>query len=580
MPSEPENKIEELLKAYAKKRREDAGAPFELHPATRKLLQGEVARRQPAAGTAAPSFFQLLAKLWPGVAVAGAMVVVLGVVIWISNPNSASDPQLASAKKPASDFYRDAESGERYKIEGPQANADKTPSERQRVDEVLSAGGAPASPKASAERPPSVALSSEPLPAPGNAPVMLSDNRDTTLQLKGGQLADASPRELGRREALAEADTGKAQDSYAAAGAVKQTDSLAFIKPSGSAVGGAQRSYASAQAGLASGLGAAKESLDRDAKLSLNSPVDRGVKDGIGVSSRRMNESEKTVRLSAELAPQNARNAILSPTKEDLAKKLDTTKATPTPALRSEVESLAAAKNEAVDQPEGAIKTTSLARQLAPTASAALNGQRAHFSQMNETPNAGLTPARGSPALLNAFDFEQTGTRIRIYDADGSIYEGQIAANARSAGSAGTDLKAKRSPSAPAQKPSPAESSEEGLAQQGIPFQASGRSRSLDQLVVIRGTMISATNLPAAPESKPATSPESKSVLVAPASPAAAVNRARSITSGDRPDSAAEARSAIREDLPSITGPVLRIQGTAKIGATNEMQIDAIPAPR
>ena len=49
MPSEPENKIEELLKAYAKKRQEEAGAPFEMHPATRKLLQGEVARRQPVA---------------------------------------------------------------------------------------------------------------------------------------------------------------------------------------------------------------------------------------------------------------------------------------------------------------------------------------------------------------------------------------------------------------------------------------------------------------------------------------------------------------------------------------------------
>src|SRR5438874_6685066 len=114
MPSEPENKIEELLKAYAKKRQEEAGAPFEMHPATRKLLQAEVARGRPTAAAEAPSFFELLAKLWPGVAVAGAIVVVLGVVIWMSSPRSASEPQLASAKKPASDFYRDAESGERY----------------------------------------------------------------------------------------------------------------------------------------------------------------------------------------------------------------------------------------------------------------------------------------------------------------------------------------------------------------------------------------------------------------------------------------------------------------------------------
>ena len=44
---EPERKIEKLLRAYAKKRRADAGDPLTLHPATRRLLQGEVARRKP-----------------------------------------------------------------------------------------------------------------------------------------------------------------------------------------------------------------------------------------------------------------------------------------------------------------------------------------------------------------------------------------------------------------------------------------------------------------------------------------------------------------------------------------------------
>ena len=44
---ETERKIEKLLRAYAKKRRADAGDPLKLHPATRRLLQGEVARRKP-----------------------------------------------------------------------------------------------------------------------------------------------------------------------------------------------------------------------------------------------------------------------------------------------------------------------------------------------------------------------------------------------------------------------------------------------------------------------------------------------------------------------------------------------------
>lgn len=40
-----ERPIEKLLRRYAEKRRDDAGAPVELPPATRRMLQGEVARR-------------------------------------------------------------------------------------------------------------------------------------------------------------------------------------------------------------------------------------------------------------------------------------------------------------------------------------------------------------------------------------------------------------------------------------------------------------------------------------------------------------------------------------------------------
>jgi hypothetical protein len=44
---EPERKIEKLLRAYAKKRRAQAGDPLALHPATRRLLQGEITRNAP-----------------------------------------------------------------------------------------------------------------------------------------------------------------------------------------------------------------------------------------------------------------------------------------------------------------------------------------------------------------------------------------------------------------------------------------------------------------------------------------------------------------------------------------------------
>src|SRR5277367_964191 len=44
MSEEPNSKIDDLLKACAKKRREQAEPPLQMHPATRKLLQDEVKR--------------------------------------------------------------------------------------------------------------------------------------------------------------------------------------------------------------------------------------------------------------------------------------------------------------------------------------------------------------------------------------------------------------------------------------------------------------------------------------------------------------------------------------------------------
>jgi prepilin-type processing-associated H-X9-DG protein len=64
---EPERKIEKLLRAFAKKRRADAGDSFKLHPASRRLLQGEAARRAPKSGAGEGSLFlRLFGRLRPG----------------------------------------------------------------------------------------------------------------------------------------------------------------------------------------------------------------------------------------------------------------------------------------------------------------------------------------------------------------------------------------------------------------------------------------------------------------------------------------------------------------------------------
>src|ERR1035438_7688123 len=68
MANEPERPIEKLLRAAAKQRRDKAGAPLELHPATRRLLQGEVARTYAKPKRESRSFIEALGQLWPRVA--------------------------------------------------------------------------------------------------------------------------------------------------------------------------------------------------------------------------------------------------------------------------------------------------------------------------------------------------------------------------------------------------------------------------------------------------------------------------------------------------------------------------------
>src|SRR6266403_1738058 len=86
MSMEPERPIEKLLRAWAKKRRDDAGAPLELHPATRRLLQGEVARRFGKEPRQPRSFSQVLAGLWPRLAWGVAVVALAGVLAAIVLP--------------------------------------------------------------------------------------------------------------------------------------------------------------------------------------------------------------------------------------------------------------------------------------------------------------------------------------------------------------------------------------------------------------------------------------------------------------------------------------------------------------
>lgn len=88
MATDPERQIERLLRASAERRRQEAGDGFPLHPATRRLFQGEVARTYGSATRAAPrtSWLWRLAPLTPRLAWVCSIAICLGLVIWAIVP--------------------------------------------------------------------------------------------------------------------------------------------------------------------------------------------------------------------------------------------------------------------------------------------------------------------------------------------------------------------------------------------------------------------------------------------------------------------------------------------------------------
>src|SRR5687767_7841017 len=99
MPPEGPNKAEELLQRYAKKRREQA-PDFSLHPATRRVLQGEVARQHGSSSGRKASLLSWFgtwrARMTFGLATASA-ILILTLMTWHSSKRN-QEMQLAMSK--------------------------------------------------------------------------------------------------------------------------------------------------------------------------------------------------------------------------------------------------------------------------------------------------------------------------------------------------------------------------------------------------------------------------------------------------------------------------------------------------
>jgi hypothetical protein len=78
-----EHDMEKQLRAYADQRRKEAGAPFTMHPATRRMLQGEAGRIHGKKPSGPAEKTSLFAALWFRVGVSVCVVAVLAVAIFV-----------------------------------------------------------------------------------------------------------------------------------------------------------------------------------------------------------------------------------------------------------------------------------------------------------------------------------------------------------------------------------------------------------------------------------------------------------------------------------------------------------------
>jgi hypothetical protein len=456
MADTPENNMDQLLKACARKRREEAGATFELPESTRRVLQAEVARTFPKSATPEPPAWLWLFGFWPRVAYGSGLVALLIVIAVTSLRTEHKD--LA----PRFDLAKNVES-ERLSAPKQATPAPVAAGSERQLDLSRNA----AAPLITASSP----TSERELVQTSTARKSLArlNENATPLTLKpvtpsAPPTADSLALSRAARRGALTADKLEAADGLAEKGA-SITDAAA------PPIDGVKPSSAPAPASAASLVAA--ESLARAPDKAI---LGRSVEE---------------------------RPAPLADNKAALDR---AAKATPTEPARSEAVLVARG-------PDAPTASVSNAAQLSYFQNASARGLaeqeagvlRLQFSRANT--RAALRNNRNSPPpitnVLNSFQIQRQGSNILVLDADGSVYEGTIQALAQglSASASGVALREAPARSAPVQSrfqkdaklfqkqtvsPLNAADVAEG---QNFSFSATGINRSLNQKVVFAGQL-------------------------------------------------------------------------------------------
>ena len=434
MADEPKHKMDDALKAYARKRREQAGAPLEMHPATRRLLQGEVRRLRGQRGSAASDGGWL--RFLPRLGFALSIAIVLAVVFWSLRPPS---PQYQMSAVPDSRQPNDA-------FYDREVNA---PAEAQ-VARDSKLASEPVAEQDKAQAPPAPTLAKNKV---GERETLYRENKDAAVK----QLAEMP---------------APAQPTPAGSAAAAPSD-LALNRPASPPA--VRRSIA-----LADESGAKKEVIINTAAIQTNA-------DALALAqNERLEKSEFARTLNAGRPASNTAGFYyaINPSASAASKPSGAPVTTLADADRSHEQpiAIAAVNNGSVTtkpapQPTLYFSTDASTTQAALGAAVALKSDRFQRG--------------GPPSVLQNFELQQAGNEVRVVDADGSVYSGVVTTQATDAPVEQQKRVAEESRADAALGVRQQTTADRAK----LSFRASGTNRTLNQVVVLDGVVANFTDV-------------------------------------------------------------------------------------
>ena len=447
MDTEPERPIEKLLRACANKRSDEAGGPFELHSATRRLLQAEVARELAKGAPRGDSPFAFFARVWPRLACGTAIFVALVIAVWVVIPRIGTESRNFDLAKyePASRTTPDSQppaprSASRREL-APTAGQSRVDLDAESLKEDKALHEV-AGPRLQRANDPGVPM---PRPAVKNSPAV-ADIHGGVQEKETSGIAPAAP-------------------APASARAPGPTETLA-------------RRY-----------GVAPPTPMPAVTPPPSAPPRTTTVAGSAASADSLVAAEGESQKNKEEAPIVARRAAV-------------TSAAPAPGLAGAARNLNKDRATDVAQAPGnysnAQRSTQVQRfaRAAPLSGAMLDG-RPSRAQMSEA------TVMTAPMVLLSFQVEQHGRELRMIDGDGSVYSGYVqpvgdsesgrsgpAARPAKALKAPADQFPSNAPSAPPAKPA---------VEPAYLFRVTGTNRTLGKQVVFNGKLTAVTNVTSFP---------------------------------------------------------------------------------